>query len=329
MFFKKRIIIGVYILKKTAYSKYYSGLYNGSKVQTSPFDGNNIGFTKASNRLVPAIRASRFACDPDDGVPSDPAWLDWNIRRRGSHIYFYEEVNELTQMILEVMLRDAVRDVLTSHVGEILGGELSESVTIHINSPGGYLNCGMALYDYIKTSQIPITCLVEGFCASAATLIMLACHNRIMSPNSVFLMHQCSWGAWGENRLMQDLAVNSDKAMKRLRKIYMEETKIGADRGENREAYIQHLLEHDFEFDSTECENLGICTTCDDEDEDVELSDERVEKLQEYIKKLATEQKKENAKKAAEEKKPSPEKKSVEKKKKEPKKPKETKTTEK
>jgi len=280
-------------LKKT-YEKYYKGLYK------------NTG-SQATTSFTPAFagqRIARSACDADDVMPGDPTWLDWNIRRRGSHIYFYEEINPITQMILEVMLRDAVRDVLTSHVGEILGGELSESVTIHLNSPGGYLSCGLALYDYIKTSQIPITCLVEGLCASAATLVMLACHNRIMSPNSVYLMHQCSWGAWGENRFMQDMAVNADKAMKRLRKIYMAETKIAAERQpQEREAYIQHLLEHDFELDATECEDFGICTACDDDDDEVELSDERVEKVKAFVKKMAVEQKKENAKKEEEEKK--------------------------
>ena len=278
-------------MKETTYAKYYKSFYKG----TTPSNGVIGSVRKGS------VIKARSACDADDALPGDPSWLDWNIRRRGNHIYFYEEINEVTQMILEVMLRDAVRDVLTSHVGEILGGELSESVVIHVNSPGGYLSCGFALYDYIKTSQIPITCLVEGLCASAATLVMLACHNRIMSPNSVFLMHQCSWGAWGENRFMQDLSVNADKAMKRLRKIYMEETKIGEDHPDNRESYIQHLLEHDYELSAEECEAFGITTPSDDDDE-VELSDERVELLQNYVKKLAAEQKKENAKKEAEEK---------------------------
>lgn len=293
-------------LKKT-YEKYYKSLYNNTDVHV-----NNYNPTTYRN-----TRVTRTAFESDDGPLGDPSWLDWNIRRRGSHIYFYEEINPVTQMILEVMLRDAVRDVLTSHVGEILGGELPETVTIHLNSPGGYLSCGLALYDYIKTSQIPITCLVEGLCASAATLVMLACHNRIMSPNSVYLMHQCSWGAWGENRFMQDMAVNADKAMKRLRKIYMAETKIAEERQpQEREAYIQHLLEHDFELDATECEQFGICTACEDDDDEVELSDERVEKLQAFIKKLAAEQKKENLKKEEDEKskKQSPAKKPVEKK---------------
>lgn len=293
-------------LKKT-YEKYYKSLYNNTDVHVSNYNPT----------IYKNTRVTRTASESDDGPLGDPSWLDWNIRRRGSHIYFYEEINPVTQMILEVMLRDAVRDVLTSHVGEILGGELPETVTIHLNSPGGYLSCGLALYDYIKTSQIPITCLVEGLCASAATLVMLACHNRIMSPNSVYLMHQCSWGAWGENRFMQDMAVNADKAMKRLRKIYMAETKIAEERQpQEREAYIQHLLEHDFELDATECEQFGICTACEDDDDEVELSDERVEKLQAFIKKLAAEQKKENLKKEEDEKskKQSPAKKPVEKK---------------
>lgn len=293
-------------LKKT-YEKYYKSLYNNTDVHVSNYNPT----------IYKNTRVTRTAFESDDGPLGDPSWLDWNIRRRGSHIYFYEEINPVTQMILEVMLRDAVRDVLTSHVGEILGGELPETVTIHLNSPGGYLSCGLALYDYIKTSQIPITCLVEGLCASAATLVMLACHNRIMSPNSVYLMHQCSWGAWGENRFMQDMAVNADKAMKRLRKIYMAETKIAEERQpQEREAYIQHLLEHDFELDATECEQFGICTACEDDDDEVELSDERVEKLQAFIKKLAAEQKKENLKKEEDEKskKQSPAKKPVEKK---------------
>ena len=257
----------------------------------------------AVRRDAMGITAVRRGLCEDGGLPIDPSWLDYNIRRRGSHIYFYEEINEVTQMILEVMLKDAVRDVLTEHVGEILGGELPESVTIHVNSPGGYLSCGFALYDYIKTSQIPITCVVEGLCASAATLIMLACPVRVMSPNSVFLMHQCSWGCWGENRFMQDHAANADKAMKKLRTIYMSETKIYEGHSDKeREAYVQHLLEHDYELDASECEKLGIASSHEDDEDDVELSEERVEKLQAFVKKLAAEQKKENAKAEEEEK---------------------------
>lgn len=237
---------------------------------------------------------------PDDSN-FDPTWLEFNIRRVGSHIYFYEEINEVTQLILEVYLKDAVRDVLTEHVGEILGGELTESVTIHLNSPGGYLHCGLPLYDYIKTSQIPITCIVEGMCESAASLIMLACHVRVMSPNSVFLIHQCSWGAFGNNRYMQDNAKNAEDSMNRLINIYLKETKLYSDKNDDdRKACIRALLEHDLELGAEDCEAWGI-TTPDEDNEDVELSEERLERLQKCMDKLVAEQKKDDAKASAKE----------------------------
>lgn len=261
--------------------------------------GNNFGDT---NRFVNNRKLNRFL--DEDGPQFDPIALGRNIRRSGSHIYFYDSVDPESQLLLEMMLRAAIRDVLTEHVGEILGGELPESVTIHLNSPGGVGSSGLALYDYIKTSQIPITCVVEGICASAATLIMLACPVRVMSPNSEVLMHQCSWGAYGDNRFMQDLARNAEGTMQKIRSIYMKETNIGADKPEKeREAFIQHLLEHDWFLSAEECERFGITSAHDDDDEDVELSEERVAKLQEFVKKLAVEQKAENAKAEAEAKK--------------------------
>lgn len=230
----------------------------------------------------------------DIPTAADPMYIDRNIRRSGSHIYFYDEIDEESQLILEQLLRDAIRELLAEHAAEIFGGQLSEVVTIHLNSPGGYGHCGMALYDYIKTSQIPINCVVEGFCASAATLIFLACPNRIMSPSSTFLMHQCSWGAYGQDKLMQDLAGNARKSMAKLRAIYAKETKIGIEYEDPqvRDAYIQNLLEHDKEFDVDDCIKLGIIPEHSEEDEldDVELSEERMKLLEERAHELAKEQ---------------------------------------
>lgn len=235
-----------------------------------------------------------------DDIRINPNWLDYNIHRRGSHIYFYEEVNEVTQMILEIMIREAINEVLMEHAGEIWEGELSEPVTIHLNSPGGYLSSGFALYDYIKTSKVPIACVVSGICASAATLIMLACPVRVMSPSSTFLMHQCSWGCWGDNRYMQDHAENAEKAMAKLRKIYLAETGIAKDKSDDeRELYIQNILTHDIEFSTEECITLGIINEPEEDPCDVQLSEERLKRLHETLEQLAKEQKEEDAKEKA------------------------------
>ena len=226
---------------------------------------------------------------PDSGL-DDPLFADRNIRRYGTDIYFLDVIDDETQLILQVMLKQAQADFLGDHLQDIITQTLSDTITIHLNSPGGYAYCGLALYDFIKQMQVPVTCVVEGSCASAATLILLACEERHMMDNSVFLMHQCSWGAWGENRYMQDEAENSRKLMSRLRHIYMDETEIGIEYKDEkqREMFVQSILEHDRYFSKEECKQLGILKCeCDGEPP---LSEESIAKLNDFAQKLFEEE---------------------------------------
>lgn len=274
-----------------------------------------IAENSVKSGLRTSQRPSAIRMFPDGGL-DDPLFADRNVRRYGTDIYFLDAIDDETQLILQVMLKQAQAEFLGDHVQDILTQTLSDTITIHLNSPGGYAYCGLALYDFIKRMQVPVTCVVEGSCASAATLILLACEERHMLDNSVFLMHQCSWGAWGENRYMQDEAENSRKLMSRLRHIYMEETEIGKEYTDpkQREAFIQSILEHDRYFSKEECLQLGILK-CDCSDEQP-LSEESIAKLNEYAQKLfEAEQKKKGkavpAKKDTKEKKVEPDKKAA------------------
>lgn len=251
------------------------------------------------NKHKHELTPSNMRMGYDGSDMPDPIESERNIRREGNHIYFYDYVDVESQLILEKMLKRCSLELLSDHVGEIMNGELSETVVIHLHSPGGLGHSGFALYDFIKSSKLPITCVVSGLCASAATLIMLACENRVMSPSSTFLMHQCSWGGYGENRYMQDLAYNAKRSMQVLINIYMKETHI-AEKDENgnlltkeqRAKRIADMLEHDIEFTRDECVEYGISSK---PKQNVELSDERVEILNSFMDKLLQEQAEENA----------------------------------
>lgn len=251
------------------------------------------------NKHKHELTPSNMRMGYDGSDMPDPIESERNIRREGNHIYFYDYVDVESQLILEKMLKRCSLELLSDHVGEIMNGELSETVVIHLHSPGGLGHSGFALYDFIKSSKLPITCVVSGLCASAATLIMLACENRVMSPSSTFLMHQCSWGGYGENRYMQDLAYNAKRSMQVLINIYMKETHI-AEKDENgnlltkeqRVKRIADMLEHDIEFTRDECVEYGISSK---PKQNVELSDERVEILNSFMDKLLQEQAEENA----------------------------------
>lgn len=229
-----------------------------------------------------------------ESAVDDIYYIQRNIRRQGNHIYFYDYIDEETQMIFYNLIKEVTRDIFMEHIGDILNNCFNEFIFVHLNSPGGRADCGLAIYDFIKTSSIPISCIVEGSCDSAATLLFLASHHREMTPNSTFMMHQCSWGCYGQNRLMQDMAINAEKLMMKLRKIYFEETSFGktTSKGqklsdEERMLMIQQQLEHDIEWSYSECKKYDIIDTSLEE---LELSEENQTKVEALIEKLLSEQ---------------------------------------
>lgn len=74
----------------------------------------------------------------------------------------------------------------------ILENESKEEVKVFINSPGGDVDAGYAIYDMIRFVSCPVTIIGMGLVASAASLILLAVEKekRIALPNSTYLIHQ-------------------------------------------------------------------------------------------------------------------------------------------
>ena len=76
------------------------------------------------------------------------------------------------------------------------GEDNSRPITLFINSPGGDVSSGLAVYDTIRLMKSPVTAVVTGIAASMGSIIMLACDSdkRFMLPSSRILIHDCSWG---------------------------------------------------------------------------------------------------------------------------------------
>jgi len=67
-----------------------------------------------------------------------------------------------------------------------------EPITLYLNSPGGEVNSGYALFDTIRFISSPVTIINTGLCASIATVINVAAkkERRFSMPNAKFLIHQ-------------------------------------------------------------------------------------------------------------------------------------------
>jgi ATP-dependent Clp endopeptidase proteolytic subunit ClpP len=72
-----------------------------------------------------------------------------------------------------------------------------ESITIRINSPGGSIAEGVAIYNAIGRSTKPVNTIIDGIAWSMAAVIALAGSNVKMANNATFLLHCASGGIWG------------------------------------------------------------------------------------------------------------------------------------
>ena len=65
-------------------------------------------------------------------------------------------------------------------------------ITMYLNSPGGEVNSGYAIFDTIRFITSPLNIVASGLCASIATVIFVAAekNRRYSMPNTKFLIHQ-------------------------------------------------------------------------------------------------------------------------------------------
>ena len=102
----------------------------------------------------------------------------------------------------------------------------AKEIKVHIHSPGGVVTEGFAIHDFIRAQGKPVTTIIEGQCASIATVIALAGDNRKMTSNSEFMIHM-PWGmAAGESEDIQKYADLLKKDEDKIAGFYAQKTKL-------------------------------------------------------------------------------------------------------
>lgn len=96
----------------------------------------------------------------------------------------------------------------------------TDPITAIINSPGGEAYSGLGLYDALTFMEPPLVTIVNGLCASAGILILLAAdaEDRYSLPHSRFMIHQPSGGARGTS---SDIQIEANE-IKTLRTLYFQ-----------------------------------------------------------------------------------------------------------
>ncbi len=108
----------------------------------------------------------------------------------------------------------------------VLESESNEPVKLYINSPGGDVDAGYAIYDMIRFVKCPVIIIGMGLVASAAALVLLAVpsERRVGLPNSSYLIHQPLSQMRGNATEIEIHAIQLEKIKAKINKVISEAT---------------------------------------------------------------------------------------------------------
>lgn len=135
----------------------------------------------------------------------------------------------------------------------ILEAESSDPIRVLIDSPGGDVDAGFAIFDMIRFVNAPVTTVGMGLVASAGALILLAApkERRLGLPNSHYLIHQPLSGIRGVATEIEIHAQELEKLRVKLNKL------IAAETGKPL-AQVEKDTDRDFWMAADEAKDYGL-----------------------------------------------------------------------
>ena len=127
----------------------------------------------------------------------------------------------------------------------------TKAILVSINSPGGNVWDGLAIYNQLKRRKKYVTVRVDGIAASIASIIAMAGNSIEMPENSMMMIHEASGLAMGDAQAMLEMADRLEKHSDLLAGIYADKT------GRSREA-MRALMRDETWMDGRQAHALGF-----------------------------------------------------------------------
>ncbi len=156
-------------------------------------------------------------------------------------------------VFLGTEVNDDVANIIIAQLLYLESEDPDKEVMLYLNSPGGIITSGLAIYDTMQYIKCPVSTLCLGQAASMASVLLCAGAKgrRLALPNSRIMIHQPSGGAQGQASDIEIQAREILKLREKLNSILAERTgqpleKIAAD------------SERDYFMSSEEAKTYGL-----------------------------------------------------------------------
>ena len=109
-----------------------------------------------------------------------------------------------------------------------------EPIELVINSPGGGINAGFAICDFIRCCSVPVRTIVIGSACSIASIIAICGDERLIYPNASIMIHEPTTITSGSNAVMSNAEMeaqteNLSAAKDKLIDLYVQHTSLNKD----------------------------------------------------------------------------------------------------
>lgn len=128
------------------------------------------------------------------------------------------------------------------------------NINIYINSYGGEVKEGLAIYNQLKRHSAQKTVYIDGFACSIASVIAMAGDKVVMGNNTLMMIHHASMGAWGNAEELRKAANDVEVIDKASCSSYL--TKAG---DKLNEETLNQLLDNQTWLNAEQCLQYGLC----------------------------------------------------------------------
>ena len=173
---------------------------------------------------------------------------------RGERAYdIYSRLLKERIIFLTGAVDDHVASVITAQFLFLEAENPKKDIALYINSPGGVVSSGLAIYDTMQYIQPKISTLCVGQAASMGSLLLAGGEpgKRLALPNARIMVHQPSGGAQGQATDIEIQAKEILALRERLNKIYAKHT------GQKLEK-IEESLDRDNFMTAEQAKDFGI-----------------------------------------------------------------------
>ena len=173
---------------------------------------------------------------------------------RGERAYdIYSRLLKERIVFVTGVVEDHMASLITAQLLFLEAENPKKEIAMYINSPGGVVTSGLAIYDTMQFIRPPVSTLCIGQAASMGSLLLCAGEKglRYALPTARVMLHQPSGGFQGQASDIERHAEDIIKIKRRLNEIYVLHT------GQDYDT-VEQTLDRDFFFTADEAKKFGL-----------------------------------------------------------------------